>query len=108
MTSRRWTSRSVLALALIAGGGVVISNAATHTIVVDGMRFTPASLTVKRGDTIVWRNDDLVPHTATARGVFDSATVGAGKTWRYKATAAGEHAYICTLHPTMKGVLVVR
>src|SRR5215213_5650881 len=106
MTSRRWTVGAAFALALIAGGGVATSNAATHTIVIDGMRFTQASLAVKRGDTIVWRNDDLVPHTATASGVFDSATIAPGKTWRYKATIAGDHAYVCTLHPTMKAVLV--
>ena len=39
----------------------------------ENMRFQPQSLTVARGDTVVWVNKDLVPHTATSKaGGFDS------------------------------------
>ena len=65
-------------------------------------------MTVKAGDTVVWVNKDPFPHTATAQGVFDSKYIAAGKSWRFKARKAGEFPYICTLHPTMKGTLVVR
>jgi plastocyanin len=44
----------------------------THTVTIEEMRFHPERLTVARGDTIVWVNRDLVPHTATsAAGRFD-------------------------------------
>ena len=82
--------------------------AATHEVKIEGMQFTPASLTVKKGDKVVWRNADLVPHTATAAGSFDSKTIAAGKSWSYTARKAGKHAYVCSLHPTMKGTLVVQ
>jgi len=79
----------------------------THTIVIEGMQFKPAALTVRRGDRVVWRNQDLVPHTATAAQVFDSRTIEPGASWTYTAGKAGSLGYVCTFHPGMKGTLTV-
>jgi plastocyanin len=81
---------------------------ATHTVVIDGVRFEPDALTVKAGDTIVWVNKDPFPHTVTSQaGGFDSREIPAGKSWRYTPTKAGMFAYVCTLHTTMKATLKV-
>ena len=80
---------------------------ATHTVTIDAFEFKPATLTVKQGDGVVWRNADPVPHTATAKGTFDSGSLATGASWRYTAAKKGRFDYVCTLHPTMKGVLVV-
>ena len=73
------------------------------------MRFQPEVLTVAPGDTIVWVNKDLVPHTATSKaGGFDSKDIQADKSWRYTIQTTGEFAYICTFHPTMKAMLRVK
>lgn len=80
----------------------------THTVTIEGMRFQPETLTVERGDTIVWINKDLVPHTATSTaGNFDSKLIEADKSWKYTARKKGDFAYICTFHPTMKAMLQV-
>lgn len=80
-----------------------------HTVTIEGMRFLPEELTVARGDAIVWINKDLVPHTATsAAGKFDSKEIPAGKSWRLTIRKAGNFAYICTFHPTMKAVVQVK
>ena len=80
----------------------------THTVTIEAMRFQPAVLTVAAGDTIVWVNKDLVPHTATSKaGGFDSKEIQADKSWRHTIQTTGEFAYICTFHPTMKAVLRV-
>jgi plastocyanin len=85
------------------------SRARNHTVTIEGMRFQPDALTVSRGDTIVWVNKDLVPHTATSKaGSFDSKTILADKSWKHTMRTKGTFAYICTLHPTMKGMLRVR
>jgi plastocyanin len=81
--------------------------AVTHTVVIDGVKYAPESLAVKRGDTVVWINKDPFPHTVTAPGAFDSHAIAAGKSWRYTTRKSGEFAYICTLHPNMKGTLKV-
>ena len=80
---------------------------ALHTVVIDGLRYAPETITVKRGETIVWVNNDPFPHTVTAQGVFDSGEIPAGKVWEYTPRRVGRYAYICTVHPNMKGTLQV-
>jgi plastocyanin len=93
-----------LALALPA-----VAGAATHTVVLEGMKMHPETLTVKPGDRIVWQNKDVVPHTATAAGVFDSKSIAPGKSWSVQAPKkAGKYDYVCTFHPGIKATLVVQ
>jgi plastocyanin len=82
---------------------------ATHTVVMEATAFTPATLTVAPGDTVVWVNKDPFPHTATSEpGKFDSGSVDAGKSWKFTARTKGDFDYVCTFHPTMKGTLRVK
>lgn len=73
------------------------------------MKFVPERLEVAAGDRITWTNRDFLPHSVTAsdKGI-ESGDLGEGKTWTYVAKQAGEIAYLCRLHPVMKGVIVVR
>lgn len=80
-----------------------------HTVLIEGMRFQPEGLTVTAGDTVVWINRDMVPHTATsASGRFDSKEIAPGKTWSHVVRSSGEFSYICSYHPLMKAILRVR
>jgi plastocyanin len=80
----------------------------THTVTIESMRFQPEVLSVASGDTIVWVNKDLVPHTATSvAGGFDSKDIQADKSWSYTIRTRGDFAYTCTFHPTMKAMLRV-
>lgn len=72
------------------------------------MAFKPSRLDVAVGDTVVWTNQDVVPHSATAKGTWDTGTLSQGQSGSYVAKAAGEFEYVCTLHPGMKGALVVK
>jgi plastocyanin len=96
----------VCAIGLAAGEG---AKSKTHTVTIEGMRFHPELLTVAEGDTIVWVNRDLVPHTATSEaGRFDSQMIQPEQSWRFTPGRKGEFAYVCTFHPTMKATLHVR
>jgi plastocyanin len=102
-------SQRFLLVALAAGvAWTVVARAAEHTVVIDGVKFEPEATTVQRGDTVVWTNKDPFPHTATARGVFDSKEIDPGKSWKWTARRAGVYEYVCTLHPTMKGTITVK
>jgi plastocyanin len=83
-----------------------------HTVVIDGMQFKPATLTIDPGDSVTWVNKDIVAHTVTApasaKQPFDSQSIGVGKTWKRSFSNPGAHDYLCTYHPTMKGVIEVR
>jgi len=97
---------AVLALALHAPGREAPK---VHTVTIDASAFSPASLTVSPGDIVVFRNNDMFPHTATARaGAFDSREIQPGKTWRLGIPKRGRlFEYYCVLHPAMKGALRV-
>jgi plastocyanin len=80
----------------------------TYTVEIKGFKFIPEKLEVNAGDTVIWKNEDIVPHTATAPKGFDSKGIDPNKTWTYVATKKGAHLYICSYHPTMKGELDVK
>jgi plastocyanin len=102
----------VLPLAAFAAGGGTGQpiQGRTHTIEIQGMEFHPPVLRVARGDTVVWINRDIVPHTATSTGKnnkWDTGQLAPGATGRYVPRRAGTARYSCTLHPTMKGLLII-
>ncbi|RQT22159.1 cupredoxin family copper-binding protein [Burkholderia contaminans] len=98
----------IVVLAALAFAAADVAAGTTHQVTIEGMRFNPASLTVARGDTIVWVNKDLVAHTATAAGVFDSHEIAPDASWTDVANTPGRHAYLCTFHPAMKATLTVK
>jgi len=102
---RRWAL--ALAAVLLLPAGLAIAAPAKHTVVIEAVKYDPPTLTVKRGDAVTWVNRDPYPHTVTAQGAFDSKEIAADGKWTYVARKAGRYDYICTLHPNMKGTLVV-
>ncbi|EDT43602.1 cupredoxin family copper-binding protein [Burkholderia ambifaria] len=100
-----WRIVAAAALAFVAADVVA---GTTHRVTIEGMRFSPPRVTVERGDTIVWVNKDLVAHTATAAGLFDSHEIPPDASWTYVANTPGRYAYICTFHPAMKATLTVK
>jgi plastocyanin len=103
----------VVALAVTGSLSVTAYDAAaapkTYVVAIEGMRFNPPTLTVQRGDRVVWTNKDLVPHTASANAkVFDSHSIAANASWTYLPDKPGSYPYACSFHPTMQAVLIVR
>jgi plastocyanin len=107
--------------ALAAIGGLVAVLAAVpprptelvpqrHIVEIRGMAFHPEVLEVRRGDTVVWINRDIVPHTATAsrKPGWNTGPLLQGKSGRHVARRVGEAPYFCELHPIMVGKLIVR
>ena len=77
-----------------------------HLVEMRGMSFVPAEVAVQAGDTVVWVNHDIVPHTATADdGSWTTAHLARGDSvWR--VIAEGESGrYHCELHPAMQATL---
>jgi plastocyanin len=85
----------------------VAAGAAEHRVVIDGMKFTPQVVQVRKGDTIVWENRDMFVHNVTAAGI-KSGDLQPGKTWRWVVPATMSFDYLCTLHPVMKGRVEVK
>jgi plastocyanin len=73
------------------------------------MSFSPATATVRAGQTVAWRNADTDIHTATSdNGRFDTATVARGATSQaITMSTAGTFPYHCAFHPGMVASLTV-
>ena len=77
------------------------------TVTIEGFEFVPASLGVDAGTEVVWTNLDTTEHTVTAEGSFDSDPLGGNDTFAQTFDAAGTIEYLCTIHPSMTGEVVV-
>ena len=87
----------------------VAAEAKTHVIVGRGVAWDPKTLVVARGDTVEWKNVDVVPHNVRQdKHVFWSKDFPPGTSFRWKATKRGTFPYKCTLHPEMTGTLTVK
>jgi plastocyanin len=81
-----------------------------YVVEIRGMAFHPEVLQLQRGDTVVWINRDIVPHTATATKAsgWDTGPLSQGQSGLYAVRHQGADPYYCRLHPTMQGKLIGR
>jgi plastocyanin len=80
-----------------------------HIVLMEAVAFSPTTLEVKVGDTIVWKNRDPFPHNATAdTGQFHSSDIAPEQTGKITVDKQGRYPYVCTLHPGMKGLLTAK
>lgn len=78
------------------------------TVRIANRAFSPSSISVATGTTVVWTNNDSESHTVTANaGAFDSGRFSPGSSYRRVFDAPGRFSYFCDLHPSMVGVVVV-
>jgi plastocyanin len=115
--ARFWRWAVVLAVGVIVAASiyalraeVMKQDSESHIVLIQNMRFTPAIIDVRIGDRVIFRNEDLVPHTATSANNrnFDSGTIEAGATWSLRCARETRMEYRCTFHPTMTGSIIVK
>jgi plastocyanin len=80
----------------------------TNEVWIQGMAFTPSTITVSAGTQITWTNKDGVTHTVTSnKGLFDSGSIGSNGTYSFTFQTAGTYSYFCSTHPSMTAKVVV-
>lgn len=85
-----------------------VASATDQPVTVQGFQFQTPSVTVNAGDTVTWTNKDSAAHTVTAdNGAFDNPLPAGGST-TITFSQAGTFTYHCTIHPSMKGAVVVQ
>ena len=78
-------------------------------LTVENFNFTPADITVARGTTVTWTNNDDVEHTVTASdSSFGSKALETGDTFSFTFTQPGTYSYFCSIHPFMTGRVTVQ
>ena len=84
------------------------ATAAHDTVVVKNFAFSPAMLRVHSGTTVVWKNLDGEPHTVVSdAGVFRSGALDEGDSFEFTFDRPGTYQFFCSVHPHMRGTIVV-
>jgi LPXTG-motif cell wall-anchored protein len=108
-----WTKVRVGLAVLTSTASVVIAAATagpagaatTHDVSIVGLSFSPSTLIVEPGDTVVWTNDSGLAHTVTAdNGSFDSGSLSPGQTFTHTFASAGTVPYHCSFHGAAGGI----
>lgn len=85
--------------------GVTIYNGTS----VPAYSFSPATIEVKKGITVTWSNvDSIAAHTViSVSGLFESQLIQPRGDFSFQFNELGVFDYYCSLHPWMKGVVIV-
>jgi plastocyanin len=83
--------------------------AAGAEVKIDNFSFTPATLTVAVGTEVTWTNRDDIPHTIVSDDkTIKSKALDTDEKFTYTFTKPGTYSYFCSIHPKMKGTIVVQ
>lgn len=95
---------------LPGSGGSSGTTSRTVNIDISGFKFSPSSITINKGDIVVWTNNDGTAHTVTSDSGSELGSSGLsnGATYSHTFAAAGTYAYHCSIHTMMKGTIVVQ
>ena len=79
------------------------------TVGMDHNTFIPAEITVVPGTTVTWVNNEAMPHTVVdSNKGFRSKTLIKDARFSFTFTTAGDYDYQCSIHPNMKGKVIVK
>lgn len=85
---------------------------ATGIINIKNMMFTPSQITVQKDGTVTWTNNDNTAHTVTDDlsnvGGPASGNIEPGSTYSFTFNKTGSFQYHCSIHPSMRGTIVVK
>jgi len=98
-------------MALTLGTASAAAPVAKPAITISHYSFQPGTLTVTKGSTVIWINKDDDVHTIKSTDgpeAFSSPALDNGKQFGMTFHHAGTYHYVCSVHPFMRGVIVVR
>ena len=79
------------------------------TVGMDHSTFIPSEITVAPGTTVTWVNNEAMPHTVVDPNKgFRSKTLVKDARFSFTFTTAGDYDYLCSIHPNMKGKVIVK
>ena len=88
--------------------GPVTSTSSQNPVAVQNYAFSPSMLTIQKGANVTWKNDDSVQHSIVSDSpAFSSPLLNTGDTYTYQFNNSGSFPYHCSIHPYMKGTIVV-
>jgi plastocyanin len=85
------------------------ASAADAEVKIDNFSFTPATLTVPAGTSVTWTNHDDIPHNVVSEDKsIKSKVLDTDEKFTFTFSKPGTYSYFCSIHPKMKGTVVVQ
>ena len=84
---------------------------ATNTVSITSSGFAPDTITVNKGDSVTWTNNDSTNHTVTSQNKniqLNSGEIKPGSSYSYTFSKSGTYNYSCSLSPNMQGKIIVQ
>jgi plastocyanin len=102
------TALAVAVFAVATALPAASAHVAETEVKIDNFAFAPQRVVVKAGTTVIWINDDDIPHpVASSAKLFKSNALDTKDKFSFTFTTAGAYEYFCSLHPHMTGTIVV-
>lgn len=80
----------------------------SQTVAISNFSFVPSQITITKGATITWTNNDSAPHQIVADdNSFQSGALSQGQSFQQTFDQEGTYSYHCAIHPSMKGTVIV-
>ncbi|MDN5275214.1 MAG: plastocyanin [Candidatus Saccharibacteria bacterium] len=124
---------SAVALVVVAGGVIIYTNRdslfgssnstmppmptssstatqSTNSVAIQNFAFSPSAITIKKGTTVTWTNQDSTAHTVTETDSQDgpkSGNLSTGKSYSFTYNTVGTFKYECSIHTSMTGTVTV-
>jgi plastocyanin len=91
------------------GGAAASPNAAAKSarVTIKSFKYHPKPLRISKGTRVGFTNKDRARHTATHRGIFNTGVIKHNQTRFITFRHKGTFRFHCTLHPFMKGTVIV-
>lgn len=97
------------AMSIVASQSKAAAPVPAATVHIGNFTFNQPVLTIRRGTTVTWINDDDIPHTVVAKDLmFKSNVLDTGEKFSFTFAKAGQFAYFCSIHPRMTGKVIVK
>jgi plastocyanin len=107
--NRAMRTLTVTLAAVAALAAPSLANAATRAVNIYGSGFSPSTVTITQGDTVVWTNQDNANHQLLAsKGQFVSTILHRGNQFSFTFNAAGTYKYSDELRPRLTGTVIVK
>ena len=86
-------------------------NQEPNTVIIKDFAYMPQELNIDAGTIVTWKHDDKVVHDVVATnppGSFANENMQRGDKFTFTFSEPGEYEYYCSIHPSMRGKIIVK
>jgi plastocyanin len=104
-----WISASNARFGVSAASAQGAAKSQEVVVKIDNFSYLPHDITVAAGTTVIWVNNDDIPHTVVSTtDAFKSKALDTDDKFSFKFDKPGTYEYFCSIHPKMTAKVIVQ